>query len=680
MKTTIDKVAKEGEKISKRMGQITKNFRLGCGIYIDKPVRPFHYYYEGCEQQEGVCTTLKKDEKTGHAEFVDILEFQNLMSLRANSSQFRDIMTDVGRTKLAGNQDDPESGLTALMQVMMCKENIGWRDNSNRLIIYSSDSEYHQAGDGKLGGIVRPNDGQCHLDNQGYYTHASILDYPSVSHINYIAKKHNMKIIFAITNSSNYYFYETLSKAIKDSSFVELQVESDSIVDLIETEYKKIISHVDLNDTSSDLIDVKYQASCSEGAQFVDLQRCENLKIGNEVKFKVTFKLKECPANESVRRETFEIKPSNMNESVIVNVQMICECPCETQDVVENADTCNGNGAYQCGVCKCNEDYSGWNCECHDFRQQGNNKTSTCVPTPDQSPTQTALECSGVGVCECGKCSCYEPHISGPFCECDNRACRKKDNKLCNGHGTCECGTCKCDTGWTHESAEYPVCDCNERKDSCLSMNGTVAGQQPLECSGHGTCVCNRCSCRGGFTGQQCQDPPLNLVSCRQLEPCVECLAYNTGPKLDLNKATNCSDDCSSIFELSLTNRSEINRNGGERGMQCNSKDLNGCAYQFVYYYDTMKLRVRSQREKPKCEKIDIMMIILTTTGIGVFVGVLALIAWKLATMTFDRLEYMKFMKEQGKASWDQAGNPLYKAPTTTIQNPMFQTDSLNSN
>ncbi|RZF32492.1 hypothetical protein LSTR_LSTR015395 [Laodelphax striatellus] len=68
------------------------------------------------------------------------------------------------------------------MQVMVCKEDIGWRDNSNRLVVYSTDSEYHRAGDGKLGGIVKPNDGQCHLEN-GIYTHASVLDYPSVSHV-----------------------------------------------------------------------------------------------------------------------------------------------------------------------------------------------------------------------------------------------------------------------------------------------------------------------------------------------------------------------------------------------------------------------------------------------------------------------------------------------------------------
>ena len=40
-------------------------------------------------------------------------------------------------------------------------------------------------GDGKLGGIVTPNDGICHMDEKGVYTHSSLQDYPSVSQINH---------------------------------------------------------------------------------------------------------------------------------------------------------------------------------------------------------------------------------------------------------------------------------------------------------------------------------------------------------------------------------------------------------------------------------------------------------------------------------------------------------------
>ena len=52
---------------------------------------------------------------------------------------------------------------------------------------------------GKLGGIVKPNDGICHLDSKGVYTHSSELDYPSVSQINHKVKENSVNLIFAVT-------------------------------------------------------------------------------------------------------------------------------------------------------------------------------------------------------------------------------------------------------------------------------------------------------------------------------------------------------------------------------------------------------------------------------------------------------------------------------------------------
>lgn len=37
-----------------------------------------------------------------------------------------------------------------------------------RLLVFSTDAGFHFAGDGKLGGIVLPNDGKCHLENNMY--------------------------------------------------------------------------------------------------------------------------------------------------------------------------------------------------------------------------------------------------------------------------------------------------------------------------------------------------------------------------------------------------------------------------------------------------------------------------------------------------------------------------------
>ena len=45
---------------------------------------------------------------------------------------------------------------------------IGWREHSDKIIVVATDEEFHYAGDGKLGGILLPNDGHCHLSDSRY--------------------------------------------------------------------------------------------------------------------------------------------------------------------------------------------------------------------------------------------------------------------------------------------------------------------------------------------------------------------------------------------------------------------------------------------------------------------------------------------------------------------------------
>lgn len=105
-----------------------------------------------------------------------------------------------------------------MMQVIVCTEEIGWRQKARHLIVFSTDAIFHIAGDGKvrkskwntgsrkrtekwtdrsrvrvetsrwkslmvfqLAGIVEPNDCKCHLDEKGFYTYSLLQDYPSIS-------------------------------------------------------------------------------------------------------------------------------------------------------------------------------------------------------------------------------------------------------------------------------------------------------------------------------------------------------------------------------------------------------------------------------------------------------------------------------------------------------------------
>ena len=52
--------------------------------------------------------------------------------------------------KARDNLDRPEGCLEALMQAVVCKDQIGWRNDSHKLIVLSTDSPYHIAGDAKV--------------------------------------------------------------------------------------------------------------------------------------------------------------------------------------------------------------------------------------------------------------------------------------------------------------------------------------------------------------------------------------------------------------------------------------------------------------------------------------------------------------------------------------------------
>lgn len=88
----------------------------------------------------------------------------------------------------------------------------------------------------KLGGVITPNDGHCHLNKDGEYTHSSVLDYPSISQLNLKVKENSINVIFAVT-AQQIEVYEKLAKHIQGSSSSKLKEDSSNIVNLITEEY-----------------------------------------------------------------------------------------------------------------------------------------------------------------------------------------------------------------------------------------------------------------------------------------------------------------------------------------------------------------------------------------------------------------------------------------------------------
>lgn len=73
--------------------------------------------------------------------------FINHMSLGTDAALFA---RKVNETRISGNLDAPEGGFDAIMQAIVCEKQIGWRNHSRRLVLFSTDSGFHYAGDGKV--------------------------------------------------------------------------------------------------------------------------------------------------------------------------------------------------------------------------------------------------------------------------------------------------------------------------------------------------------------------------------------------------------------------------------------------------------------------------------------------------------------------------------------------------
>jgi protocadherin alpha len=151
------------------------------------------------------------------------------------------------------------------MQVVVCEKEIGWRSASRKLIVYSTDAGFHYAGDGKLAGIVEPNDGYCHLDQRSKrYTHGLVQDYPSIGEINYKITQNNVNLIFAVVKDQSN-LYKNLSQLIEGSFVGELDDDSSNIVQLVVDIYKTIAKKIVFaTETLPDGVQVKFFSKCQK--------------------------------------------------------------------------------------------------------------------------------------------------------------------------------------------------------------------------------------------------------------------------------------------------------------------------------------------------------------------------------------------------------------------------------
>ncbi|XP_078727030.1 integrin beta-1-like isoform X1 [Lampetra fluviatilis] len=641
MKDDLENVKKLGTELQQRMKDITSDFFIGFGSFVDKTVMPY------------ISTTPKKlQNPCGNNDEKQVctspFSYKNVLSLTSEGNKFNSL---VSRQKISGNLDSPEGGFDAMMQAAVCGNKIGWRNNT-RLLVFSTDAGFHFAGDGKLGGIVLPNDGRCHLDGKGMYTQSDFYDYPSVAQLVQKLGENSIQPIFAVTEEF-YNVYKELSNLIPKSAVGVLSSNSSNVIQLIIDAYDALSSEIILeNSKVPEGLQFRYTAVCKDNKVFRGEQgrKCSDIQIGDEVQFTIEVVATKCPNNGKAHE--VEIRPLGFQEKVTVRLRFECECQCHTSGVSNSMECHFGNGTMECGACRCNEGRVGRLCECGTDEVNSEDIEASC-----KRDNSSSVVCSGRGDCVCGECICYKREspelVSGKHCECDNFSCDRHNGLICGGNGRCECGKCECFSNFTGSS-----CDCSLDARSCIGRNGEM-------CSGRGNCTCGTCTCTDPkYQGPKCEHCPSCPDACELHKDCAECKAFQTGPKKET------CDKCE--FEVKKVEEME-KRESTEHTAFCKVKNEEDCWFYFNFTYAKSDAEVYVQTKVECPEEPNIIAIIAGVVAGIVLIGLALLLIWKLLMIIHDRREFAKFEKDRMNAKWDTGENPIYKSAVTTVVNPRYE-------
>ncbi|XP_063759885.1 integrin beta-3a isoform X2 [Eleginops maclovinus] len=628
-----------GNELAVTMGRTTSNLRMGFGAFVDKTISPYMYTHPAMAL-ENPCY---KDGQTCVAQF----GFKHVLSLTEKVARFTE---EVKKQQVSRNRDAPEGGFDSIMQAVVCKEKIGWRPDASHLLVFTTDAITHIALDGRIAGIVQPNDGLCHLDVDNVYNKSAVLDYPSLALMTDKMSENNINLVFAVT-SQVVPLYKEYSKLIPGSTVGLLSDDSGNVIQLIEDAYAKIRSKVELELLGvPEELNLSFNATCQNGEVILGLKSCSGLKIGDTVSFNVEAQLRGCPKEKS---RTFTIKPRGFKDSLEVTVDFACSCDCEAEAQANSPLCSNGNGTYECGVCQCHKGRLGPQCQCS-VEDYSPSDDANCSPKPG-SPI-----CGGRGDCLCGQCSCHDNEFGqvwGKFCECDDFNCLRFKGALCSDHGKCGCGICQCDAGWKGDN-----CNCSTQIDTCMSSIGML-------CSGRGYCQCGVCQCtQPGAYGDTCEKCPTCPDSCTLKTKCVECQHFKRGQYTeDSSCSTICKDEIKVVEEL-------VVHESNAAAVNCSYKDEDDCVVHFQYYDDETGKSILFVVKEPECPQgPDILVVLLAVTGAILLLGLVGLLIWKLLVTIHDHREYAKFEEERSKAKWDTANNPLYKGATSTFTNVAYR-------
>nr|XP_023692636.1 integrin beta-4 isoform X4 [Paramormyrops kingsleyae] len=595
MKDDLLNLKKMGNSLANLVGDLSDDYTIGFGKFVDKVTEP---------QTSMSPSKLKQPWPDSDPPF----SFQNTIPLTNNITLFTEKLK---KERISGNLDAPEGGFDAILQAAVCQEQIGWRENSTHLLVFSTESAFHYEADGAnvLAGILPRNDEACHLASDGFYTYDTRQDYPSVPTLVRLLGKHNIIPIFAVTNYS-YSYYEKLYQYFPIADIGELQEDSSNILTLIGSAFTNIRSKISLRaEDRPKAVETQFLSttgSMNKDGTFTNVP-------GKTGTFRLRVKAQSsvgeehvCQLPEADRKGAMRVKPTTFTPNLRINTEVLCAtCDCEKNPQV-NAAKCNRNGDLICGMCYCHAGWLGAFCNCSAAVSSLDNRKCT--------NSSTGEVCSGKGDCQCGTCTCHHPHqYEGPYCQFDKSQCQRFGGFLCNDRGRCYMGSCACEEGW-----EGAACECPKSNDTCVDNEGGI-------CSGRGYCKCGRCHCESSRTdlGPTCEIGfQAQLGMCEDKRSCVQCQAWKTGER----KGDKC-DGCP--FKITMVDKLPDSKDAIET---CSFRDEDDdCTFHYSVLFSSNpgeKDEVQVLKKK-ECPPGAFLWLIPLIMFLMLLLGLLLLCCWK---------------------------------------------------
>ena len=84
-----------------------------------------------------------------------------------------------------------------------------------------------------------------------------------------------------------------------------------------------------MKDNSTEYIKVTYFSNCLGDGKLRETNKCSGLRVGTRVTFTAQIEVVKCPKDPREWKQVFEISPVGINEPILVELEMMCQCECE---------------------------------------------------------------------------------------------------------------------------------------------------------------------------------------------------------------------------------------------------------------------------------------------------------------------------------------------------------------